>query len=179
MKEAGTHYMAIAVETTSEKYQKLIRKNLKHHKALQTIHWGRKYGIEVCGFFMIGFPGETLDEINNTLEFAVNAPLDTIFISLVSPFKGTLLRTDMMEGRFGNMDDSGIAALDQLFPTVHNREIPVETLIKLQRAAYWRFYLRPGPIFNLGRKLTNWRNVKKISRAVHRRVTRSTISSLN
>ena len=60
MKRAGTHYMAIAIETTSDKYQSLIRKHLKLDKAQQTIQWARKYDIEVCGFFMIGFPGETL-----------------------------------------------------------------------------------------------------------------------
>ena len=61
----------------------------------------------------------------------------------------------------------------------HLAEISIETLRKLQRSAYWRFYLKPRPILNLGRKLTNWRNVKKISRAIHRRMTESTISSLN
>jgi anaerobic magnesium-protoporphyrin IX monomethyl ester cyclase len=179
MKQAGTHYMAIAIETTSDKYQVLIRKHLKLDKALQTIKWARKYDIEVCGFFMIGFPGETLAEIQETLDFAVSAPLDTIFISLVSPFKGTVLRTDMMNGRFGEIDESGVAALEQLFPTVHNEAVPVEMLRKLQRSAYWRFYLKPRPMLNLGRRMTNWSNVKKVSRAIRRRVTESRISSLN
>ena len=179
MKRAGTHYMAIAIETTSDKYQSLIRKHLKLDKAQQTIQWARKYDIEVCGFFMIGFPGETLEEIQETLDFAVSAPLDTIFISLVSPFKGTVLRTDMMNGRFGEIDDSGVAALEQLFPTVHNEAVPVEMLRKLQNSAYWRFYLKPRPLMNLGRRMTKWRNVKKFSRAVWRRMTESRISSLN
>src|SRR3989442_873574 len=179
MKKAGTHYMAIAIETTSDRYQLLIRKHLKLDKALETIHWARKYDIEVCGFFMIGFPGESLEEIQETLEFAVSAPLDTIFISLVSPFKGTVLRTDMMNGRFGEIDDSGVAALEQLFPTVHNEAVPVEMLRKLQNSAYWRFYLKPRPLMNLGRRMTKWRNVKKFSRAVWRRMTESRISSLN
>ena len=179
MKQAGTHYMAIAIETTSDKYQKLIRKHLKLDQAMQTIKWARKYNIEVCGFFMIGFPGETLEEIQETLDFAVSAPLDTIFISLVSPFKGTVLRTDMMNGRFGEMDASGLVALEQLFPTVHNEAFSVDVLRKLQRSAYWRFYLQPRPILNLGRRMTNWSNLKKVSRAIRRRVTESRISSLN
>jgi anaerobic magnesium-protoporphyrin IX monomethyl ester cyclase len=53
MKQAGTHYMAIAIETTSEKFQKLVRKNLKSDKARQSIEWARKHRIEVSGFFMI------------------------------------------------------------------------------------------------------------------------------
>jgi radical SAM superfamily enzyme YgiQ (UPF0313 family) len=179
MKGAGTHYMAIAIETTSDKYQHLIRKNLKLDRALQTIHWARKYDIEVCGFFMIGFPGETIDEVRQTLDFAVNAPLDTIFISLVSPFKGTVLRTDMMNGRFGQWSESGQEALDHLFPVVHNDLLSVDMLRKLQRSAYWRFYLKPRPLWNLSRRMTNWSNVKKVSRAIRRRITEDQISSLN
>ena len=179
MKEAGTHYMAIAIETVSEKFQRLIRKNLKIEPSLETIHWANKYKIEVCGFFMIGFPGETRDEVMQTIEFAVKAPLDTIFISLVSPFKGTVLRNDMLEGRFGAIDTEGLEALDQLFPTVHNKSLPIQDLKTIQRNAYFRFYSRPRSVLNLGRKLTNRRNVKKIVRAVRRRIRPSETVSVN
>jgi len=57
MKRAGTHFMAIAIETVTEKFQKLIRKNLKIDRALHSIQWANKHRIEVSGFFMIGFPG--------------------------------------------------------------------------------------------------------------------------
>jgi len=177
MKEAGTHYMAIAIETVSEKYQRLIRKNLKLAPSLETIKWARKYRIEVCGFFMIGFPGETRAEVKRTVDFAVHAPLDTIFISLVSPFKGTVLRNDMVDGRFGVMDSEGLEALDQLFPTVHNESLPIDELKTIQRNAYFRFYSRPRSILNLGKKLTNRRNANKIIRAIVRRIrNRDTVS---
>ena len=179
MKQAGTHFMAIAIETVSEKFQKLIRKNLKIDRALQTIHWVNQHGIEVSGFFMIGFPGETLEEVRKTADFAVNAPLDTIFLSIVSPFKGTKLRTDMLNGRFGEMDSDGKQALDQLFPIVHNRQIPADVLSRIQRETYWRFYTKPRSLMNLGKKLTNGRNVKKIVRAVRRRITDREAVSVN
>ncbi len=179
MKQAGAHFMAIAIETVSEKFQKLIRKNLKIDRALQTIHWVNQHNIEVCGFFMIGFPGETLEEVRKTTDFAVNAPLDTIFVSIVSPFKGTKLRTDMLNGRFGEMDSDGTAALNQLFPIVHNRQLSAEVLARVQRETYWRFYTKPRSLMNLGKKLTNGRNVKKIVRAVRRRITDREAVSVN
>jgi radical SAM superfamily enzyme YgiQ (UPF0313 family) len=179
MKQAGTHFMAIAIETVSEKFQKLIRKNLKIDRALQTIHWVNRQNIEVSGFFMIGFPGETLEEVQATADFAVHAPLDTIFVSIVSPFKGTKLRTDMLNGRFGEMDSDGKQALDQLFPIVHNRQLPAEVLSRIQRETYWRFYTKPRSLVNLGKKLTNGRNVKKIVRAVKRRITEREAVSVN
>lgn len=179
MKECGTHYLAIAIETVSEKFQKLVRKNLKADRARQAVEWARKHSIEVSGFFMIGFPGETADEVRQTLEFAVTAPFDSIFVSIVAPFKGTKLRTDMIAGRFGEMTGDGQAALDQLFPVVHNQALPRELLLKMQRDAYWRFYTKPRSVMNLARKLTNYRNAVKITRAITRRAFERTPVSVN
>lgn len=179
MKEAGTHFMAIAIETTSEDYQRLIRKNLKVDKAEQTILWARKHNIEVSGFFMIGFPGETVEQIQQTIDFAVKAPLDAIFISVVSPFKGTVMRNDMLNGRFGNVDSQTMESLDQLFPTACSNTLSLEQLTRMQRNAYFRFYTKPRALFHLGKKLTNRRNVKKIVRAVVRRVHNREMVSLN
>jgi anaerobic magnesium-protoporphyrin IX monomethyl ester cyclase len=179
MKEAGTHFMAIAIETTSKEYQRLIRKNLKVDKAEETIRWARKYNIEVSGFFMIGFPGETVEQIQQTIDFAVNAPLDAIFISVVSPFKGTVLRNDMLNGRFGAVDSQTLQSLDQLFPTACSTTLTLEQLTRMQRNAYFRFYTKPRSLLHLGKKLTNRRNVKKIVRAVARRVHNKEMVSLN
>ena len=179
MKEAGAHYLAIAIETVSEKYQKLVRKNLKADRAREAVEWARNYGIEVSGFFMIGFPGETVQEVQATLDFAVTAPFDSIFVSIVAPFKGTKLRTDMIAGRFGEMTSEGQAALQELFPVVHNRALPKELLLKMQKEAYWRFYTKPRSVLNLARKLTNYRNAVKISRAISRRILDRTPVSVN
>ena len=170
MKRAGTHYMAIAIETVSAKFQKLVRKNLKIERARQSLNWARGNGIEVSGFFMIGFPGESVDEVRATLEFALAEPFDSVFVSIVAPFKGTKLRTDMESGLFGEMTQQGTAALNELFPIVHNQALPIELLLKLQRDCYWRFYRRPRSLALLTRKLTNFRNVKKVARAVSRRI---------
>jgi anaerobic magnesium-protoporphyrin IX monomethyl ester cyclase len=169
MKQAGAHYLAIAIETVSQRFQKLVRKNLKIDKSREAINWARKHRIEVSGFFMIGFPGETEEEVRATLDFALEAPLDSIFISVVAPFKGTKLRTDMVAGKFGDVGTEGMAALDQLFPIVHNPGLPPALLHRLQQQTYWRFYTKPRSLVNLGRKMGNFRNTAKIARAVVRR----------
>ena len=179
MKQAGTHYMAIAIETVSAKFQKLVRKNLKIDRATQSLTWARKNNIEVSGFFMIGFPGETREEVRQTLDFALSEPFDSVFVSIVAPFKGTKLRTDMESGLFGEMTQQGTDALNELFPIVHNQALPLELLTKLQRECYWKFYRRPRTLFLLSRKLTNLRNVKKVARAVTRRILDRRAVSVN
>ena len=179
MAKAGTHFMAIAIETTSDKFQNLIRKHLKVDRAMQTVRWGRAHGIEVSGFFMIGFPGETLEEVQKTIDFALTAPLDSIFISIVSPFKGTVMRTDIQEGRFGQMNPEALAGLDQLFPTVHNDTVSAEALRKIQRNAYWRFYLKPRSLVSLAKRMTNRHNLQKVFRAVRKRTWNTEVVSVN
>jgi radical SAM superfamily enzyme YgiQ (UPF0313 family) len=179
MKQAGTHYLAIAIETVSKRFQKLVRKHLKIDKSRQAIEWARKYRIEVCGFFMIGFPGETLEEVRATLDFAATAPLDMIMISIVTPYKGTRLHTDMVAGNFGELSGKGLHALDRLFPVVHNPALPAGHLLRLQRRAYWRFYTRPRSLASLGARMTNFRNVRKLARALARRIWERRTTSVN
>jgi len=179
MKAAGTHYMAIAIETVSEKFQKLVRKNLKIDRARQSLEWARKHRIEVSGFFMIGFPGETLEEVHKTLDFAIESPFDSIFLSIVTPFKGTKLRSDMIAGRFGEMTSEGTAALDQLFPIIQNDALPKETLQRLQRQTYWRFYSKPRIAAKLALKMTNYRNAAKLARAIAARTRKRETASVN
>jgi len=179
MKKAGTHYMAVAIETVSDKYQKLVRKNLKIEQARRTIGWAGKHGIEVCGFFMIGFPGETLEEVRGTLDFAVSALLDSMFVSFVTPFKGTKLRSDMIAGAFGEPAADDFAGLSELFPMIHNAVLPPGMLVRLRRRAYWRFYLRPRPLAALLGRMTNTRNIRKVARAVVRRIAEGNLASVN
>ncbi len=179
MKQAGGHFMAIAIETVSEKYQKLMRKNLKADKAIEAIRWGKKHGIEVSGFFMIGFPNETLEEIRETIDFALSAPFDSIFISIVTPFKGTTLRNDIQNGRWGELDGESLAGLDNLFPVVYSKTLTPETLRPIQRDAYWRFYTKPRSLVSLARRLTSWRNVNQVVRAIRRRTVERQVVSVN
>ena len=133
-------------------------------------------GIAVVVLLLVGrrmWPGVALGA------FAVNAPLDAIFISVVSPFKGTVLRDDMLNGRFGDVDSQTMQSLDQLFPTACSETLTLEQLTRMQRNAYFRFYAKPRSLLHLGKKLTNRRNVRKIVRAVARRVHNREMVSLN
>jgi radical SAM superfamily enzyme YgiQ (UPF0313 family) len=48
-------------------------------------------GIKTCGFFIIGYPGETLDDMQKTLDYANSLPLDQRNIYIATPYPGTPL----------------------------------------------------------------------------------------
>lgn len=69
LEQAGTVHMALAIETASPRLQKVIGKHLKLDKTKEMLHAASQRFI-VCGFFMVGFPSETVEEAEATVDFA-------------------------------------------------------------------------------------------------------------
>jgi hypothetical protein len=70
MKESGMTEIELGIETGSKRMQKLINKNLDLEKARHMIDFLLKNKIYVSLFFMYGFPDETEEDLNQTLELA-------------------------------------------------------------------------------------------------------------
>ena len=77
------------------------------------------------------------------------------------------------------MNSEGTAALDQLFPIIQNDALPKETLQRLQRQTYWRFYSKPRIAADFALKMTNYRNAAKLARAIAARTRKRETASVN
>jgi radical SAM superfamily enzyme YgiQ (UPF0313 family) len=62
--------------------------------ALSLVDALKAEGIKTCGFFIIGYPGETLDDMRKTLDYANTLPLDQRNIYIATPYPGTPLYED-------------------------------------------------------------------------------------
>lgn len=138
--QAGTHHMAIAIESASGRIQKLIRKNLKLDRTNEILDWARRYGIETLGFFMLGFPGETVAEINQTIRFACKSHFDEALFSIATPYAGTELNdivraTGSFEGGHDIHDEwEGVVR-------IKSAQWDNKRLRGLQKKAYFLFFL--------------------------------------
>lgn len=68
MKESGLIGIELGIETGSRRMQKLINKNLDLDKARSMIRFMLKQKLRIELFFMYGFPEETEEDLNQTLE---------------------------------------------------------------------------------------------------------------
>jgi len=92
MKESGCVYVDIAIESGCNRVlHDIINKPLKLDKALSVIKKLREVGIYVAANFIIGFPGETWDEIRETVRFAEMCQADYIKLFNANPLPGTRL----------------------------------------------------------------------------------------
>ena len=63
--------------------------NLKRVKPI--IEQAHKYDISIHGMFVVGFPGETKEEIMKTLDFPFSAGFDSASFFIVNPLPGSQL----------------------------------------------------------------------------------------
>jgi anaerobic magnesium-protoporphyrin IX monomethyl ester cyclase len=138
--QAGTHHMAIAIESANGRIQKLIKKHLKLDKINGVLAWARKYRIETLGFFMIGFPGETVAEINQTIKFACDSYFSEALFSIATPYAGTELNELV---RASGSYEGGLDVHDEWEGVVRVKsgEWDHKRLKRLQRKAYFLFFL--------------------------------------
>lgn len=149
LRRAGTVFLSVAVETAVPRLQRLVRKDLDLDAVRRNIELAVARGIYVNGFFMLGFPTETLEEARATVDFAVRSRLHQALFFNVVPFAGTDLAavTGAADPLAAGCADP--AALDYHRARVNVSAMTDEELFGLQRSAYLRFYADPRRILRI------------------------------
>jgi len=82
MRRSGCYRLFLAIESGNREVLKnIINKQVPLDKAKELVPVIKKLGIEVCGFFVVGFPGETLGQVKDTLALARSLKLDIVNVS--------------------------------------------------------------------------------------------------
>lgn len=147
MKEAGTYRIVYGIETASPRLQKLIKKNINLKKMNEVISLTDELNILSHGFFMLGFPTETREEMQRTIDYAANSKLNTASFFTVNSFEGTEL---------ANMVKNLKIPIDyeqeehNCFTTnAKLSEVSPEELARLARKANMTFYLKIRRIYRV------------------------------
>lgn len=92
MKKAGVESVYLAIESGSPRVLRdIIKKPIRIEKVKPIINSLHAQDIFVQAFFIIGFPGETEDDRQMTLEFIKDAGIDWSFFNFATPLRGTEL----------------------------------------------------------------------------------------
>ncbi|MDD5650617.1 MAG: radical SAM protein [Candidatus Nanoarchaeia archaeon] len=142
MKESGCYAMAVGIETGSEKIQKDMKKYLNLDKAKEIVKLAHKIGIRTQGFFIIGYPTETREDILKTIKFAKSLPLDRASFSLFQPLVGSEIYNCLKKE--GKLKDIDMNKCEYSKPSILPQGFKnIEEVKKLQKKAILEFYLRP------------------------------------
>jgi radical SAM superfamily enzyme YgiQ (UPF0313 family) len=73
---AGCHLIIWDIEAISSQISEATKANYRKKQASQALTWAKQAGIKNCGYFTIGTPGQTEKDIQATIDFAKELPLD-------------------------------------------------------------------------------------------------------
>lgn len=120
MKRSGCRSVCLGIESGSEYVRnKLMGKGVTNSQIKNAAICLKKAGLNAAGIMLLGYPGETDQHIEESLQFIKTLPLSFITIGYVFPFPGTELYDNLVEqGLIGPdfnppLDDY----IDPVFPT--------------------------------------------------------------
>jgi len=109
--KVGVNDICFAIEAGSPEILKRIKRTFNKEKALKIIDYIRKRKRTSIAFWMVGFPNETLDQINMTFDLARELKTTTNLFSVVMPYPGTALWDYAKETGALIVDDESIIDL--------------------------------------------------------------------
>ena len=152
LKQAGTRVIFYAIESASPAVQQRIKKNLDLEKARKIIKQTSERGIITGGFFMLGFPGETKEEMLQTLRFARDLPFHISSIFFVTPMPNTELFNSLCE------KNSAVSTrkINRLSKLTYNASALTDRQLKnMWSMAHREFYFRPGQMWRIWKAIPN------------------------
>ncbi|MBD3261389.1 MAG: radical SAM protein, partial [Candidatus Altiarchaeales archaeon] len=155
MRDAGCVLIHFGVETGDPDIMRDIGKNITLEDIEEGFRLTHKMGIDSAGFFMFGFPGETKENMEKTIDFAKK--LNPVYASFHSaaPYPGTRMN-EYYRGR-------------QVFPLCVENEFSLGELRAVVRRAFLSFYLRPGYVISRilrGNPRSWWQQIKLFTRYI-------------
>jgi radical SAM superfamily enzyme YgiQ (UPF0313 family) len=92
--KAGCRRIHFGIESGSNKTLKTIKKAIDTDQAIEAVRLAKQHGIEVLTYFMVGLPGETVEDMRETIRFAKRLDPDYATFSVTVPYAGTEMYED-------------------------------------------------------------------------------------
>jgi radical SAM superfamily enzyme YgiQ (UPF0313 family) len=138
MKEAGCQQIFFGVESGCQQVLDTVNKRTSIEQNEKAIKLAKDAGLFVTISVIIGYPGETRNTVNQTLNFIRRAKPDDAYICVATPYPGTELR-NLVE-KMGWRMSSDWNLYDTMTPVFENPELPSEEIRRIRREFYDGFY---------------------------------------
>jgi anaerobic magnesium-protoporphyrin IX monomethyl ester cyclase len=163
MEKSGCVALSLGIESGSDRILESVRKSQKVEMVAEKVRMIKRVSkIALQGYFMYGFPTETVEEVRQSIRLACSLPLDMVVFHPLRLTPGTeLFNQYVVEGKVPEGFD--YQGYGHHYFVRSYCEIPDAEMKRLYKEAYLRFYARPKVIFNLLRMVRTWAQVKTLA----------------
>ena len=155
MKKAGCYRVYFGIESGVQRVIDLLNKKITIEQVKNAVKLAKQAGLEVGGYFMLGNVGETLKDIDDTIEFALELGLDIVQFTIATPYPGTVMFEqikkdgELLIDSWEDLASYGtlVFKLDELTP---------ESVAGKYKKALRSFYFRPKFMISQLRQMLTW-----------------------
>jgi hopanoid biosynthesis associated radical SAM protein HpnJ len=150
LKANGLRLLLVGYESGSQKILNSMKKGTRLDHIREFAKNCHELGIKVHGTFILGIPGETLETIRETIDFAREVEPETIQVSLAAPYPGTELYRQAQEGGWLEIQTGELVDTHGIQNSALNYPGLTSTMMFDSVEEFYRkFYLRPRKVFSL------------------------------
>ena len=89
-------WVFFGLESGSDRILRAMRKGVTVEDNLRAVELAKSLGVKVGGSFIVGYPGETRQDFEETMSFVEESMLDDVFVSIAEPIPGTPLSAQVL-----------------------------------------------------------------------------------
>lgn len=166
MKASGCYVISAGIESGSDRILKYIKKHETTDIMMNKVRMIQRHGIDVIGFFILGFPTETLEEMRQTIRFSKQLNLIRANFLLFHPLPSTEIFTELNHsGEVGTIDYDANSFAEVAYTP---KGITRNKLKNIQRMAFLSFYLRPRQFISLISNIRSYNHLNYIIKRIYR-----------
>ncbi len=142
LKRSGCWMLSMGVESGSDDTRRDMMKRLEHEKIGVAFRNLRRAGIKSFGFFIYGYPGDTVESMQRTTAYALELDADFANFYPAVPYPGTgMYETCKREGLLTTDDWS---RMEYSYYILRGNGLDEHTVMQAINRARRRFFLRPS-----------------------------------
>ncbi len=144
MRKAGCNEVAFGVDAGAQKIRDAFHKGVSTQQCEKAIKWAKEEGIFVTTSVILGYPGETRETLQESLDFIRKVEPDEVWLCHATPFPGTELREIVIKNGWKMEPDWKL--YNTMNPIYEDPLLPSADIAKMRKDFYNKFY---GPKYVL------------------------------
>jgi anaerobic magnesium-protoporphyrin IX monomethyl ester cyclase len=156
MQSMGGYMVAVGIESISADTLQRMGKRWNRQQIIDQVNLLKRHHFIVQANFILGFSGDTMQDIQESIDFAMELNIDQVYFGNYIPLPGTADFDRLMERgeiRLDGIDWNQYSAFYGQYP-YHPPGVSVKELARAIQRATIRFYLRPRILSAFIRRLT-------------------------
>jgi len=140
LRDSGCKALYFGVESSSQRTLDRVGKRITVDQVIKVFKWVKELELFTVGTFILGFPWETLEDMKNTVEFAIKLDPSYAQFTIATPYPGTPLYEYALRNNL--IVDSNWEHYTTLRPVMRGHNFSTKDVARMLARAYRKFYLR-------------------------------------